>query len=126
VWQIKNLGAATPWSFSIVRAIDAGGIVTSLATGDFGGGTRGDIAVGTHSSTVGYVGNVKIYYLDTGVINSGTDPSAGTVTNWVPALATGNFNFGLNSTAPPTPYLTDLAAGVKASATTGALVVFIR
>jgi prepilin-type N-terminal cleavage/methylation domain-containing protein len=126
VWQIKNTGLVTPFSFSIVRAIDAGGIVTSLATGDFGGSTRGDVAVATHSSTVGFAGGVKIYYLDTGVINTGTDPSAGTVTNWVPALTTGNFNFGLNSQAPPTPYLTDLAAGVKASSTTGALYVFIR
>ena len=64
--------------------------------------------------------------MDTGVINNGSDPSGGTVVNMVPALATGNFNFGLNSSAPPTPYLTDLAAGVKASATTGALYVFIR
>jgi hypothetical protein len=126
VWQIKNLGAVTPWSFSIVRAIDAGGIVQSMATGDFGGGTRGDIAVGTRSTSSGFGGGVRIYYLDTGVINSGTDPSAGTVVNMVPALATGNFNFGLNSTSPPTPYLTDLAAGVKASSTTGALYVFVR
>jgi hypothetical protein len=126
VWQIKNLGAVTPWSFSIVRAIDAGGIVTSIATGDFGGGTRGDVAVGTRSTSTGFGGGVRIYYLDTGVINSGTDPSAGTVVNMVPALATGNFNFGLNSQSPPTPYLTDLAAGVKASSTTGALYVFVR
>ena len=126
VWQIKNLGAVTPWSFSIVRAIDAGGIVTSLATGDFGGSTRGDIAVGTRGSTSDFTGGLKIYYMDTGVINNGSDPSGGTVVNMVPALATGNFNFGLNSSAPPTPYLTDLAAGVKASATTGALYVFIR
>jgi len=126
VWQIKNTGLVSPWTFSIVRAIDAGGIVNSLSSGDYGGATGGDVAVGTRSSTVGFAGGVRIYYLDTGVINSGTDPSAGSVVNMVPALASANFNFGLNSTAPPTPYLTDLAAGVKASATTGALVVFIR
>jgi prepilin-type N-terminal cleavage/methylation domain-containing protein len=126
VWQIKNLGLTTLWSMNIIRAIDAGGIVMSLSTGDYGGATRGDIAVGTRASTVGFGGGVKIYYLDTGVINSGSDPSAGTVVNMVPALTSGNFNFGLNSQAPPTPYLTDLAAGLKASATTGALVVFIR
>jgi hypothetical protein len=44
----------------------------------------------------------------------------------VPALTSGNFNYGENSQTPPYPYLTDLAAGLKASATTGALVVFIR
>jgi len=126
VWQIKNGGLVAPWTFTIVRAIDAGGIVQSLSSGDYGGATGGDIAVGTRATSVGFGGNVKIYYLDTGVINSGTDPSAGSVVNMVPALASGNFNYGLNTTAPPTPYLTDLAAGVKASATTGALVVFIR
>jgi hypothetical protein len=111
---------------SVIRAIDAGGIVMSLSTGDYGGATRGDIAVGTRSTTSGYGGGVKIYYLDTGVINSGSDPSAGTVVNMVPALTSGNFNFGVGVAAPPYPYLTDLAAGLKASATTGALVVFIR
>ena len=126
VWQIKNMGITTLWSFSIIRAIDAGGIVMSVSTGDYGGATRGDIAVGTRSSTVGFAGGVRIYYLDTGIIGAGTDPSAGTVVNMVPALTSGNFNYGENSQAPPTPYLTDLAAGLKASATTGALVVFIR
>ena len=126
VWQIKNLGITTLWSMSIIRAIDAGGIVMSLSSGDYGGATRGDLAVGTRASTVGFGGGVKIYYLDTGVINSGTDPSSGTVVNMVPALTSGNFNYGENSMPPPTPYLTDIAAGLKASATTGALVVFIR
>jgi hypothetical protein len=44
----------------------------------------------------------------------------------VPALAWANFNYGLNTTAPPSPYLSDLAAGMKSSATTGALIVFVR
>src|SRR6185369_7175081 len=96
VWQIKNVGLTTLWSFSIIRAIDAGGIVQSLSTGDYGGSTRGDVAVGTRSSTVGFGGSVRIYYLDTGVIGGGSDPSAGTVVNMVPALAAGNFNYGLN------------------------------
>ena len=126
VWQIKNTGLTTLWSMSILRAIDANGIVQSMSSGDYGGATRGDLAVGTRASTVGFGGGVRIYYLDTGVIGGGTDPSAGSVVNMVPALASGNFNYGLNTTAPPTPYQTDLAAGVKISSTTGALVVFIR
>jgi prepilin-type N-terminal cleavage/methylation domain-containing protein len=126
IWQIRNMGLTTPWSFSIIRAVDANGIVQCLCPGDFGGTTRGDLAVGLRSTTSDYTGGVRIYYLDTGVIGSGTDPSSGSVVNMVPALAAANFNFGLNSTAPPTPYLTDLAAGVKVSATTGALVVFVR
>jgi prepilin-type N-terminal cleavage/methylation domain-containing protein len=126
VWQIKNTGITSLWTFSIIRAIDAGGITQSITTGDYGGGTRGDIAVGTRSSTVGFGGGVRIYYLDTGVIGGGSDPSAGSVVNMVPAVTSGNFNYGLNTTTPPSPYLTDLAAGIKASASTGAIVVFIR
>lgn len=127
VWQIKNLGSTLPWSFSIVRNVDAPGFVQSLCQGDFGGATRSDLAVGYRTSTTGYGGGVRIYYMDLGLIPSnGVDPSAGSVINMVPALASANFNFGLNTTAPPTPYLADIAAGVKASSTTGALVVFIR
>jgi len=48
------------------------------------------------------------------------------VFNFVPALTVNNFNYGIYPSTPSPPYLTDLAAGVKASATTGALVVFIR
>jgi hypothetical protein len=59
-------------------------------------------------------------------VGSQRSTSAGTVVNMVPALTSGNFNFGVGVQAPPYPYLTDLAAGLKASATTGALVVFIR
>jgi hypothetical protein len=70
---------------------------------------------------------VVLYFMDLGLIpNSGVDPSAGGIVNMVPALTSANFNFGLNTTAPPTPYLTDLAVGVKVSLTEGALVVFVR
>ena len=130
IYQYKNYGGlsfgtgSNPW----VRAIDAPGFVMSLTTGDFGGTTgRGDIACGYRTSTAGYGGGVRLYYLDLGVIFSpGSDPSAGVLVNMVPAMTWGNFNFGQNTTAPPSPYLTDLAVGVKSSATGGALVVFIR
>jgi len=127
VWQFKNLGALTLWTYSIVRAIDPGGFVQSLCPADFGGATRSDLAVGFRTSTTGYGGGVKIFYMDTGVIpNSGVDPSGGSVINMVPALASSNFNYGVYPSTPSPPYLADLAAGVKISSTTGALVVFIR
>jgi hypothetical protein len=44
----------------------------------------------------------------------------------VPALTFNNFNYGVNPSTPAPPYLMDVAAGIKVSATTGALVVFIR
>jgi hypothetical protein len=44
----------------------------------------------------------------------------------VPALTVNNFNFGVRPAVPLPPYLIDLAAGVKVSSTTGAVVVFIR
>ena len=61
-----------------------------------------------------------------GITSAGVDPSGGSVVNMVPALTSANFNYGLNTTAPPTPYLSDFAVGVKSSPTTGAVVVFIR
>jgi len=45
---------------------------------------------------------------------------------WLPALTTGDFNFGVKPSIPSPPYLQDFAAGVKITTTTGALVVFIR
>ncbi len=128
IYQFRNTGLATPYSFSLVRGIDAPGIVLSMSPADFGGlAGRTDLAVGYRTSTAGYGGGVVIYFMDLGLIpNGGVDPSSSSVVNMVPALASANFNYGLNTTAPPSPYLTDLAAGVKASATTGALVVFVR
>ncbi|MFM8559690.1 MAG: hypothetical protein ACKOC6_08855, partial [bacterium] len=123
--QIPNKG---DWSFDQVARIDMPGFVQSLRAADFGGSqTRADLAVGYRTSTTGYGGGVRVFYLDTGVMPTvGSDPSGGSVVNMVPALTSANFNYGLNTTAPPSPYLTDLAAGLKSSATTGALVVFVR
>jgi hypothetical protein len=128
VMQWRNTGLVTPFTLTDLRNVNALGLVASVNAGDFGGTTgRGDLAVGYRTSSVGYGGGVTLYFMDSGTIpTSGTDPSAGTVVNWVPALASANFNYGLHTTAPPSPFLTDLAAGVKASATTGALVVFVR
>jgi len=128
VYQFKNTGLSTLWSYTIPRAVNVPGFVMSMNAGDFGGNaSRTDLAVGYHTSTVGYGGGLVIYFMDTGLIpNSGVDPSGGTIVNMVPALTSANFNYGLFTATPPSPYLTDLAAGVKSSATTGALVVFIR
>jgi hypothetical protein len=128
VFQFRNLGLTTPWSYSIVRNVSAPGFVMCMNAADLGGSPgRKDLAVGYRTSTTGYGGGVVIYFMDLGLLPAtGVDPSQASVVNMVPALASANFNFGLNTSAPPTPYLTDLAAGVKASATTGALVVFVR
>jgi len=64
--------------------------------------------------------------MDLGVLPSaGVDISGGSVVNMVPAVTTANFNYGTSPVAP-TPYLTDVAVGVKTGLTTGALVLFIR
>ena len=82
---------------------------------------------GFRTAEPGYAGGVRIYYLDVGNLpDNGVDPSNNAITNMCPAIASANFNYGLNTTTPPSPYLTDLAVGVKSSLTTGALVVFIR
>lgn len=129
IYQFRNTGDVSGlFTFSIVRGIDAPGIVTTMTAAELGANaSRTDLAVGYRTSTTGYGGGVVIYYMDLGLIPfTGVDPSQATVVNMVPALASANFNYGQNTTAPPSPYLPDLAAGVKASATTGALVVFIR
>jgi hypothetical protein len=117
----------TNWSFANVRNVLAPGIVMTLAAADFGGNSHADLAVGWRSTSTGFVGGLSIYFITdlTGLPLAGVDPSSGAIAFMVPAVCTGNFDYGLYPLAP-TPYLTDLAAGVKNSATTGALVVFVR
>jgi hypothetical protein len=120
--------ATSGFDFTLTKQVDVGAIVTGITVADLGGSPRGDLAVGRRESASTYGGGVKIYYLDLGNIpDNGTDPSSGSeaITNMVPALTSGNYNYGTNP-LPSAPYRTDLAVGVKSSATTGKLVVFIR
>jgi prepilin-type N-terminal cleavage/methylation domain-containing protein len=128
----RNDGAFT---YTLVRSIVAPGLVMALAAADMGGAAkeldgitpRRDIVVGWRQDETSYVGGVRIYFSDIATLPlSGTDPSAGAVTNMVPAVTASNFNYGVQPSTPAGPYFTDIAAGVKISATTGALVVFIR
>src|SRR5262245_41634311 len=108
------------------RQVNAPGIVLSLTSGDFGGTGRGDIAVGWRADANNYVGGVRVYFCDALKIPAtGSDPSGGSVVNMVPALTNGNFNYGIYPVTAGTP-LMDIGAGVKISATTGALVVYVR
>jgi type II secretory pathway pseudopilin PulG len=120
---LRNGGS---FSFTLPRVVDAPGVVTALVAADFGGSTGTDIAVGFHTGSSSYVGGVRIYYLDSGTIpTSGVDPSGGALTNWVPALTTNDFNYGLNPAAAA-PYLPDLAAAAKVTSSTGSVVIFVR
>jgi hypothetical protein len=113
------------FDFQLQTTRDAPGVVTCMATADFGGSSRGDLAVGYRADMSSYSGGVRIYYLDGGDLpSSGTDPSGGQVVNMVAAMTVNNFNYGYPYPSPP--FLNDLAIGVKASSTTGALVVFVR
>jgi hypothetical protein len=126
LYYLRNNVPAT-LSFAYVRRVDAPGIVQALTVADFGGGTGQDVAIGYRSSTSSYAGGVRIYFLD--MLNlpaSGVDPSAGNLVNWAPALSPNNYNYGVKPSLPSPPYLTDLAAGVKIDAATGALWIFIR
>lgn len=128
VVYFRSAGTLAPWTFLETDRYSPPGFVTSLHVADLGGDASiRDLAVGWRASDSGYTGGVSILYLDVrGLPRDGVDPSAGAITGMVPALASANFNYGLNTTAPPTPFLTDLAVGVKSGATTGALVIFIR
>jgi len=124
-WRTASTAGST-WAFTAITRQAAPGIVLSFATADFGGSSRTDLAVGWRANTSGYVGGIQLFFTDVmGLPPAGVDPSAGSIGSMVPALATGNFNYGTNPSVAG-PYLTDLATGVKISATTGALVVFIR
>ena len=122
-----NQSSSPNVDFNLKRSVNAPGLVTALSVGDFGGTSFPDLAMGWRSDDAGYGGGLLIYSLDALTLpNNGTDPSAGSITSFVPALARNNFNYGTNPLTPSPPYLTDLAAGVKTGANTGALVVFIR
>jgi prepilin-type N-terminal cleavage/methylation domain-containing protein len=125
--QWVNYYDGVSWKFAKDREVNAPGIVMSVIAADFGGSTRGDLAVGYRNSASSYAGGVRIYYCDAGKIPaSGGDPSGGSVSNMVPAVTIGNYNYGVRPTQPSPPYLMDLAAGVKVTSSTGALVVFLR
>jgi prepilin-type N-terminal cleavage/methylation domain-containing protein len=125
--QWGNHTVAGIWLFTEDREVNAPGIVMSLATADFGGSVRGDLAVGYQADASGYNGGLRIYFCDANKIpSSGNDPSAGSVTNMVPAVTINDFNYGIKPSIPSPPFLKDIAAGVKITASTGALVVFIR
>lgn len=126
IW-LRNKDNIVNWSFANRREVDALGIVQSLSCTDLGGGSAPDLIVGWRATDTGYGGGVSVYYLDVLTIPGAcVDPSNGEIVNMVPASAVANFNYGLNTTPAPTPYLNDFAVGVKASATTGAIVIFIR
>jgi hypothetical protein len=122
-----NGSSVVAWDFTLARTVAAPGLVLALGTADLGGTARQDIAMGWRRDDASYVGGVSIWYTDLGTLPPyGVDPSAGEVVNMVPAVTTNNFNFGVKPSLPTPPYLTDLAAGVKVTSTTGALVVFVR
>ncbi|MBI1799557.1 MAG: VCBS repeat-containing protein [Candidatus Eisenbacteria bacterium] len=123
----KNATVAGSFAFVLGRQIDAPGIPLSLISADLGGSSRGDLVLGYRADASSYGGGIRIYFTDSGTLPpTGTDPSSGSIVNMVPALNSNNFNYGIYPSTPAPPYLLDIAAGVKNSATTGALVVFIR
>jgi uncharacterized protein (DUF2141 family) len=115
------------FGFTQMARLVAPGLVSTVVTADFGGDPRPDVAVGYRTSKTGFGGGLRIFYTDMGTLTgSGVDPTGGSVVNFVPAITTGNFNYGVYPAAPFGPYLEDLAIGVKTSDITGALVVIIR
>ena len=114
-------------NFTKLRTVDAPGIVLSLATADYGGLSRADLAVGWQTSETSNGGGVLIYLLDSGTLPStGTDPSSGSGANYMtPAMTVNNFNYGDNPLATGTQY-PDLAVAQKPTTTTGQVVIFIR
>ena len=115
------------FSFSHRRTSNAPGPIQCLAVGDFGGDpARLDVAAGWRADTGSYTGGLRIFYTDVGsIVDDGTDPLPGDIINWVAAITVNNFNWGLYPAWSGTP-LTDLAVGVKTTASDGAIWVLIR
>jgi hypothetical protein len=126
--EFKNLLFAGVINFAYQRRYNAPGIPLSLVATDLGGVVgHDDLAMGWRENETSYVGGLRILSLDLGRLPAiDSDPSNGSVTNMVPALTVNNFNYGVQPAVPLPPYLTDVAAGIKVTALTGALVVFIR
>lgn len=126
--EYKNMLAAGIINFAYQRSYTAPGIPLSLVATDLGGIVgHDDLAMGWRESETSYVGGIRVLSLDGGRLpTTDTDPSNGAVLNMVPALTVNNFNYGVKPATPLPPYLTDIAAGIKVTALTGALVVFIR
>lgn len=114
-------------SFANRRVSDAPGPVQSLAVGDFGGSASyEDIAAGWRADIGSYAGGLRLYYTDTGSVpDDGVDPLPTDITNWVAAITVNNFNWGLYPSFSGAT-LTDLAVGVKSSATEGAIWILVR
>ncbi len=127
LWRNDTTVGSNVLAFTRLNLNTTSFVPYSMVAADFGGATATDIAVGFRSDESSYGGGVKIFYCDSGFLPvSGTDPSGGQVVNFAPACTNGNYNYGVKPALPSPPFLMDLAAGVKSSNTTGALVVFIR
>jgi hypothetical protein len=101
--------------------------VLSVVRSELGGNPlKNDIAFGFRTDESAYAGGVRILFLDLNVLPPGAvDPAGGTHEWMAPSLTSANFNYRLNPTTTGSVLL-DLAAATKTSASTGALLVFIR
>ena len=114
-------------TFAHRRTSNAPGPVQSLGVGDFGGNASyEDIAAGWRADVGSFSGGLRIFYTDLGTVpDDGVDPLPSDIINWVAAITVNNFNWGLYPAYSGT-VLTDLAVGVKSSATEGAIWILVR
>jgi prepilin-type N-terminal cleavage/methylation domain-containing protein len=125
LWDNTTSGGSMGFSWD--RQVALPGLGASIVAADMGGTGRKDIAVGWRQDASSYVGGVLVFYTDLNTIPStGSDPASGSLPYFAPALTVGNYNYGLYPLAPSPPFLDDLGVGYKTSATTGALVIFVR
>ena len=103
------------------------GFPLCVALGDLVGAKGADAAVGWRADEKSYEGGVSLYDCDGGSLPAeGSDPSDGSIVNMVPAIALGDFNYGVKPSPPPPRLRLDFIAGVRKSVATGELVVFVH
>jgi len=113
-------------SFSLMQTYVSDGPVLAMGKADFGGSSRDDIVYGFRTDEAVFAGGTRILFLDSGAFPvGGVDPAAGGHDYMSPAITVNNFNYRLNPTTGGA-LLADMAVATKTSATTGALLVFIR
>ena len=122
----RNRGG-NPVTFDPAIARTASGIVTALATSDYGGDGIEDVIVGWRDSDLTYNGGLELWNTIAKTLpTSGTDATGGDIKNWVTSLITADFNYGVWPATPSGTPLLDLGGTTRTSSTKGQIFTLTR
>ena len=121
----RNDGTAGRVAFTRIRSLPLEGIPCAVLAVDLGGTPGPDVVVGLRDNDAGRGGRAMVFFCDARTLPSrGSDPSAGRLLGWVPALVSGAFDTGVRPRgAAASP---GFAAGVHPASGGGSVFVFVR